>query len=175
MYIAARSIKIPCPKSPNITANKNGNVTMVSTVGFTSLYRAIPYASTMPWNAAVTLFVRKYVGGSSFDASGWKIVPTSALEDRFARSSASRTAGFANVGHHASATTTSRATSTENMFNAWYVAFCFLTNVVHAACARAMPRRRSSRCAVDARNVCCRSVSRAATSARIRRRREKSS
>ena len=57
MYVAAASIRSPCPKSPNITAKRKGNVTMVIAAGFTSRYRATPYASTMPWNTSVTLFV----------------------------------------------------------------------------------------------------------------------
>jgi len=40
------SIMAPCPTSPNMTANRNGKVAMVNTAGFTSRYRAMPYAST---------------------------------------------------------------------------------------------------------------------------------
>ena len=35
-YSAAKSMRNPWPKSPNMTANRNGKVTMVNTVGFTS-------------------------------------------------------------------------------------------------------------------------------------------
>ena len=116
MYVAAKSMRIPCPKSPNITANKNGNVTMVNTVGFTSRYLPTPYASTIPWNTSVTLFVAKYVGGASFVASGWNTVPICALDDRLARNSASCTLALALTGHHPSATRHLRVTSMENMF-----------------------------------------------------------
>jgi hypothetical protein len=48
-----------------MTANRNGNVTIVSSAGLASLYRATPYASTMAWKQAVTLSVAKWVGGDS--------------------------------------------------------------------------------------------------------------
>jgi hypothetical protein len=32
---AKKNIIAPCPKSPNMTAKRNGNVTMVNTAGFT--------------------------------------------------------------------------------------------------------------------------------------------
>ncbi len=40
------------------------------TAGFASLYRAIPYASTISWKQLVTFEVAKYVGGISYVTSG---------------------------------------------------------------------------------------------------------
>jgi len=37
----------PCPMSPNMTPNKNGNVTHVKIPGFASLYRETPYVYTI--------------------------------------------------------------------------------------------------------------------------------
>jgi hypothetical protein len=37
----------PCPISPNITPNKNGNVIVVKIDGFISLYLGTPYVSTI--------------------------------------------------------------------------------------------------------------------------------
>jgi len=59
------SMRAAWPTSPNMTANRNGNVTIVSSAGLASLYRATPYASTMAWKQAVTLSVAKWVGGDS--------------------------------------------------------------------------------------------------------------
>eukprot|EP00665_Eupelagonemidae_sp_cell47_P006757 gene6756-biopygen1126 len=43
---------------------------MVQIAGFTSLYRGVPYESTMPWNTCVYLLVGKRVGRGSPFGSG---------------------------------------------------------------------------------------------------------
>ncbi|OMH84039.1 hypothetical protein AX774_g2439 [Zancudomyces culisetae] len=60
----AAAIITPCPKSPNITANKNGNVITANIPGLTSPYFGTPYELIRFWNPCVNLLVRRYVGGS---------------------------------------------------------------------------------------------------------------
>lgn len=66
----------PCPMSPNMTANRNGNVTTVNRPGLTSWYDPIPYASMMFWNPSVNLFVRWNVGGVLVVRSSWRSAET---------------------------------------------------------------------------------------------------
>mmetsp|Transcript_733 Transcript_733/g.1692 ORF Transcript_733/g.1692 Transcript_733/m.1692 type:complete len:213 (-) Transcript_733:324-962(-) len=174
-YTAAMSMRRPWPKSPNMTANRKGKVTMVNTVGFTSRYRATPYASTMPWNTTVILLVLKYVGGISLVASGWKMVPTCAELARLARNRASWICALPLTGHQPSATRHLRVTSMENMLSVWYTAFSRRTSVSHCSCWNPMDDSVPSRCRTDASRVECSSVRRAVTSAFIWRWREKSS
>jgi hypothetical protein len=47
---AAVSRRRPWPMSPNITPNRNGNVTEVKKAGFNSLYEGTPYVFTIRWN-----------------------------------------------------------------------------------------------------------------------------
>ena len=45
--IPSNKINPPCPISPNITPNINGNVIIVNKPGFTSLYLGTPYSLTI--------------------------------------------------------------------------------------------------------------------------------
>ncbi len=42
IHKAKRNMMSPCPASPNMTANKKGNVIRVNRAAFTSLYLATP-------------------------------------------------------------------------------------------------------------------------------------
>lgn len=76
---ALRVMRMPWPMSPNITANKKGNVITVNNPGFTSWYDPMPYASMMFWNPSVNLFVRWNVGGVAVVRNWCKTAETEVL------------------------------------------------------------------------------------------------
>ena len=64
MSVAAlAAMRMPWPMSPNMTANRNGNVMTVNSPGLISWYEPMPYASMIDWKPSVNLFVRWNVGG----------------------------------------------------------------------------------------------------------------
>src|SRR5579862_3266288 len=100
----------PWPRSPNMTAKRKGNVTIVGRPGLTSVYFAVPYALMIVWKPSVNLLVLTYVGGV-FDVLSSLIIDGT---KRPARSVTSRSVepirGKEFDGHHASAI---------NVFLAW--------------------------------------------------------
>lgn len=168
-------MRMPWPKSPNMTANRKGKVTIENTAGFASRYVATPYASMMPTKASVILFVLKNVGGIALVCSVWKTVPTWALLTRAASTSAVWMRALAAAGHQPSATRHLAVTSNESRFSVWYTAFSRRHSVVHASSEYPICVRVLSRCDEDASSVSCSSRRRAVTSAFMARWREKSS
>ena len=81
-------------------------------------------------------------------------MPICAELARLDANSASRIVADALAGHHPSATSAFRVTSTENMFSVWYVAFSLRTHAIQRSrsspiALRAWLRRRTLASSVD--------------------------
>mmetsp|Transcript_13462 Transcript_13462/g.22965 ORF Transcript_13462/g.22965 Transcript_13462/m.22965 type:complete len:412 (+) Transcript_13462:1043-2278(+) len=131
---ANKAIRMPCPISPNITANKNGKVITRKGAGFTSWYSATPYASTMLWNTSVNLLSWKYVGGVSCPYCRCSITDwICALLFSYPLRMACSIRGNAYLGHHPSATNKVPDASELSKFKVWKIAFLRSTSLIHAS------------------------------------------